>query len=245
VCGIVGLVGEVDRALLERITDTLAHRGPDGRGVVVGDGWGFGHRRLSIIDLAGGAQPMASLDEAHTITFNGEIYNYVELRAQLVRLGHAFRTASDTEVLLAAYREWGDDLVAHLDGMFAFAIWDEPRRRLFVARDHVGVKPLYWAQRGAMVAFASEPKALLACPWVDRALDPVALDAYVDLLYVPPPLSMFAGIRQLAPGSRLVWHAGEVEVARYWDAEPTLDHRHDLDAWAEIAEPLVRDAIRI
>src|SRR5690349_6475938 len=115
-CGIAGVVGEVDRALLERMTDTLAHRGPDGRGVATGDGWGFGHRRLSIIDLAGGAQPMASADDAHTITFNGEIYNYIELRVQLQRLGHAFRTASDTEVLLAAYRQWGDDMLAHVNG---------------------------------------------------------------------------------------------------------------------------------
>jgi asparagine synthase (glutamine-hydrolysing) len=227
------------------MTDALAHRGPDGRGLSGGAGWGFGHRRLSIIDLAGGAQPMASADGTHTITFNGEIYNYIELRAQLERLGHAFRTASDTEVLLAAYREWGDDMVAHVNGMFAFGLWDEPRQRLLLMRDHVGVKPLYWAQRGRMLAFASEPKALLACPWVDRALDPIALDAYVDLLYVPPPLSMFAGIRQLPPGHRLVWDDGVVTVARYWDAEPTVDGLHDLETWAEIAEPLVRDAIRL
>ncbi len=244
-CGIAGIVGEVDRALLDRMTDTLAHRGPDGRGVATGDGWGFGHRRLSIIDLAGGAQPMASADDAHTITFNGEIYNYVELRAQLQRLGHAFRTASDTEVLLAAYRQWGDGMLAHLNGMFAFGLWDAPKKRLLLARDHVGVKPLYWAQRGRMLAFASEPKALLVCPWIDRALDPVALDAYVDLLYVPPPLSMFAGIRQLPPGHALVWDDGRLEVRRWWDAEPAIDPRPDLETWAEIAEPVVRDAIRI
>ncbi|HET6585824.1 MAG TPA: asparagine synthase (glutamine-hydrolyzing), partial [Nannocystaceae bacterium] len=166
-------------------------------------------------------------------------------RAQLARLGHSFRTASDTEVLLAAYRQWGDDLVAHLNGMFAFGLWDEPRRRLLVVRDHVGVKPLYWARRGRTLAFASEPKALLACPWIDRALDPVALDAYVDLLYVPPPLSMFAGIAQLAPGHTLVWHDGDARVARYWDAPPTSDQSHDLESWAEMAEPLVRDAIRV
>ncbi|MBX7082539.1 MAG: asparagine synthase (glutamine-hydrolyzing) [Nannocystaceae bacterium] len=252
-CGIAGLVldprrpGAVDRALLDRMTDSLAHRGPDGRGVEIGPGFGLGHRRLAIIDLSTGAQPMANADGSVWITFNGEIYNYVELRAQLQRRGHVFRTASDTEVLLAAYREWGDDLVAHTNGIFAFAIWDAPQRRLLLARDHLGVKPLYWAPPvdGSPLAFGSEPKALLCCPWVSRALDPVALDAYVDLLYVPPPLSMFAGVRQLPPGSALSWCDGELRQWRYWDAPPATDERHDLETWAEIVEPVLRDAIVI
>jgi len=244
-CGIVGLVGEVDRKLLERMTDALAHRGPDGRGVEIGGRWGFGHRRLAIIDLAGGAQPMASADGLCTITFNGEIYNYVELRAQLERHGHRFRTHSDTEVLLAAYRQWGDGMLAHLCGMFAFGLWDERAQRLWLVRDHVGVKPMYYAHAGRKLAFASEPKGLLACPWVDRSLDPAALDAYVDLFYVPPPLSIFAGIRQLPPGHWLEWKDGAVRIERYWDAVPTIDERLDLDSWVEMAEPLVRDAIRL
>lgn len=246
-CGIAGLVdptAAIDRGLLDRMTASLAHRGPDGDGVHVGDGFGFGHRRLAVIDLVASTQPMHSVDGTLSITFNGEIYNYLELRAQLVRAGHRFRTQGDTEVLLAAYREWGDDMLVHLNGMFAFAIWDHDARRLLLARDHVGVKPLYWAAgpRGAL-AFGSEPKAVLQCPWVSRELDPVALDSYVDLLYVPPPRSIFIGLRQLPPGHRLVWHDGAIDVAQWWDAEPAIDERHDEQTWAEIVEPVLRDAI--
>ncbi|MBK6922371.1 MAG: asparagine synthase (glutamine-hydrolyzing) [Deltaproteobacteria bacterium] len=253
-CGITGMIrtgGSVDAALLDRMTDSLAHRGPDGRGVHIGDGFGFGHRRLAIIDLSTGAQPMHSADGMLCITFNGEIYNYIELRAQLIRAGHRFETHSDTEVLLAAYREWGDEMFGHLDGMFAFGLWDAGRRRLLCARDHLGVKPLYYAEQRSPLegdtplSFASEPKALLQCPWVSRELDPVALDAYMDLFYVPPPLSMFRGVRQLPPGSALSWCDGKLAIWRYWDAPPTIDERHDLETWAEIVEPVLRDAIVI
>lgn len=266
-CGITGLFGEVDRDLLERMTDRLAHRGPDGRGVHVGEGWGLGHRRLAIIDLGGGGQPMHSADGRLTITFNGEIYNFLELRAQLERRGHRFATHSDTEVILAGHREWGDAVVEHLVGIFAFAIWDHDTQRAFLARDHVGVKPLYYALRGTSradalafaggcervgvpleiaapaLAFGSEPKAVLACPWVDRGIDPVALDAYVDLFYIPPPRSIFAGIWQLPPGHSMVWQHGRVRLQRFWDALPTIDESHDDQAWAEIVEPVLRDAI--
>lgn len=248
-CGIAGLVGDDvgsrDRELVDRMTDSLAHRGPDGRGVYLGDGVALGHRRLAVIDLGGGAQPMHSDDGALSITFNGEIYNYLELREQLRRLGHRFRTDSDTEVLLAAYRQWGDGMLAHCNGMFAFALWEHAARRLLIARDHVGVKPLYWAEHRGRLAFGSEPKALLACPWVSRALDPVALDAYIDLLYIPPPRSMYAGLHQLAPGHKLVWQAGQVAIERWWDALPAIDDRLDLEGWAEVVEPVLRDAILI
>jgi asparagine synthase (glutamine-hydrolysing) len=247
VCGIAGLVdprAAVDRDLLARMTATLAHRGPDGDGVYTADGVGLGHRRLAVIDLVASTQPMHSADGTLSITFNGEIYNYLELRAQLGRAGHVFRTQGDTEVLLAAYREWGDGMLAHLNGMFAFALWDHTARRLLVARDHVGVKPLYWAaDANGTLAFGSEPKAVLQCPWVDRSVDPVALDSYVDLLYVPPPRSIFAGLRQLAPGHKLVWQAGRIEVTQWWDAAPAIEARHDEQTWAEIVEPVLRDAI--
>jgi asparagine synthase (glutamine-hydrolysing) len=249
VCGIAGLVGlgvgEDERALLERMTDSLAHRGPDGRGIAIGDGWALGHRRLAVIDLGGGAQPMYGGDGSLCITFNGEIYNYIELRAQLRRLGQIIVGDSDTEVLLAAYREWGDGMLAHCNGMFAFALWDRAQQRLLIARDHVGVKPLYWSEHGGKLAFGSEPKALLHCPWVSRELDPLALDAYVDLLYIPPPRSIFAGLRQLPPGHKLVWQAGRAEVSCWWDAPPLTDDRHDLEGWAEVVEPVLRDAIII
>jgi asparagine synthase (glutamine-hydrolysing) len=246
-CGITGLVGDVDAARLQRMTDSLRHRGPDADGIHVGQGWGFGHRRLSIIDLSGGAQPMATADERLWITYNGEIYNFATLRQQLQDLGHEFRTHSDTEVLLLGYRQWGEGLLSRLNGMFAFAIWDEQTRRLFVARDRVGIKPLYWASYtgpdGPALAFASEPKALLACPGVSRELDVVALDAYLDLLYVPPPLSMFRGIRQLPPGHHLVWQDGEAKVSRYWDAEPAPESGRSVDEWAEELAPILEDAI--
>ncbi len=242
-CGITGMVGFADRSLLATMTATLRHRGPDADGLQLGEGWGFGHRRLSIIDLEGGAQPMQSADGSCWVTFNGEIYNFRELRAQLEARGHAFSTRSDTEVLLASYREWGDDCVDHLLGMFAFGLWDESRRRLLLVRDRVGVKPLYYARLDGALAFGSEPKALLPVPGVSRELDPLALDAYLDLYYVPPPLSMFAGIRQLPPGHTLVWQDGAVTIRRYWDAEPAVIERRSLDEWAEIVAPLLEDAI--
>jgi asparagine synthase (glutamine-hydrolysing) len=248
-CGITGMVGMADRELLATMTATLRHRGPDADGLQLGEGFGLGHRRLSIIDLEGGAQPMASPDGTCWVSYNGEIYNFRELRAQLAARGHAFTTRSDTEVLLAAYREWGDACVEHFLGMFAFGLWDGTKRRLLLARDRVGVKPLYYAildgtaVRGGALVFGSEPKALLPVPGVSRALDPVALDAYLDLYYVPPPLSMFEGIRQLPPGHLLVWHDGAVEIRRWWDAEPAVIEGRSLEEWAEIVQPVLEDAI--
>ncbi len=246
-CGITGLVGDADRQLLARMTATLRHRGPDADGLAVGEGWGFGHRRLSIIDLSGGAQPMWTPDESLCVTYNGEVYNFATLRKQLQGHGHVFATHSDTEVLLYAYRQWGEAMVQRLNGMFAFAIWDAKARRLFAARDRVGIKPLYWARwdgaDGPQLAFASEPKALLQCPGVSRALDVVALDAYLDLLYVPPPHSMFAGISQLPPGHTLTFVDGKVTVRRYWDAPPEPESGRTVDEWAEELAPLLEDAI--
>ncbi|MEM7156184.1 MAG: asparagine synthase (glutamine-hydrolyzing) [Myxococcota bacterium] len=246
-CGITGMVGFSDPSLLEAMTASLRHRGPDAYGYAHGDGWALGHRRLSIIDLEGGAQPMASADRGQWVSYNGEVYNFRELRAQLEDLGHTFESRSDTEILLVAHRQWGDAMLDHLGGMFAFALWDEDERRLLLARDRVGIKPLYYAvfqgPQGPALAFGSEPKALLACPQVSRALDPVAVDAYLDLYYVPPPLSMFEGIRQLPPGHTLTWKDGEIEIRRYWDAEPAIVPQHSLETWAEIVAPVLEDAI--
>ena len=243
-CGITGMVGRVDRDLLDRMTGTLVHRGPDAGQLHVGDDFGLGHRRLSIIDIEGGAQPMMSEDAQTLISYNGEIYNFEDLRLTLERLGHVFRTRSDTEVLLEGYREWGDGVLDRINGMFAFAVWDAAKQRLLLARDRVGIKPLYWAKLpGEGLAFGSEPKALLEHPDVSRELDPAALDAYLDLLYVPPPLSMFAGIRQLAPGCKVVWQRGELEVSRWWDARPAVDVERSAEAWAEVVAPVLEDAI--
>lgn len=245
-CGITGVVGWVDADALARMTETVRHRGPDADGVHIGDRWGFGHRRLSIIDLEGGVQPMASADGRYFISFNGEIYNFEDLRRTLTNLGHRFRTRSDTEVLLVAYAEWGDAMLDRLNGMFALAVWDDENRRLLLARDRVGIKPLYYAplpRRSGAIAFGSEPKVLLALPDVSRALDVVALDAYLDLLYVPPPLSMFEGIRQLPPGCTLVWQDGAFTVQRYWDAKPAINASWSAQMWAEAVAPVLEDAI--
>jgi len=242
-CGITGIVGRVDADVLQQMTDTLRHRGPDAQGTHVGDRWGLGHRRLSIIDLDGGVQPMATEDGRYFVSYNGEIYNFADLRTELAEAGFVFQTRSDTEVLLAAYAQWGDAMLDRLNGMFAFAIWDDQERRLLLARDRVGIKPLYYAELADALAFGSEPKALLPLPGVSRELDLVAVDAYLDLLYVPPPLSMFAGVRQLAPGCKLVWQDGETTVSRWWDARPAINERWSAEQWAEAVAPVLEDAI--
>lgn len=242
-CGIAGIVGSPSQVELDAMVRSLQHRGPDAHGVNGGEGWGFGHARLSIIDLETGAQPMRSACGRIWVTFNGEIYNYKELRRRLEQRGHSFATQSDTEVLLAGYSEWGERLVEHLNGMFAFAIWDEAQRQLTLARDRVGIKPLYYATHEERLAFASEPKALLEHPWVGRSLNLAALDAYLDLGYVPPPHSMFRDLRQLRPGHVLTWRNGELQERCYWDARPSPIRGRSLDEWAEEIEPVLVDAI--
>ncbi|MBL9107159.1 MAG: asparagine synthase (glutamine-hydrolyzing) [Myxococcales bacterium] len=249
-CGIAGIVGRHDPDLLAAMTASLRHRGPDGDGLFTDPHGpvGLGHRRLAIIDLAAGAQPMASPDGRAVITYNGETYNYAALRRELLAAGAIFNTESDTEVLLVAYQRWGPALLERLRGMFAFALWDSDTKTLFIARDRLGIKPLYYATLAdGTLLFGSEPKALLRCPEVDRGLDLTSLDAYLDLYYVPPPRSIFRGIRQLPPGHSLTWHKGQVIIKRWWDpaprpADPGLD---SLDAWAEATEPVLREAVKL
>jgi asparagine synthase (glutamine-hydrolysing) len=233
-CGIVGVFNfasttrPVTDELIARMRDTMAHRGPDDCGLWVrGKGnVGLGHRRLSIIDLSpDGRQPMASEDQAVWITFNGEIYNFAELRRDLERRGHRFRSHTDTEVIVHLYEEHAERCLDQLDGMFAFALWDEGRERLFLARDRLGVKPLYYAQVGGTFLFASEIKAILAHPAVSRDIDPEALYHYLTFRTTPAPLTMFAGIRKLPAGCYLTCdRSGSVRVTRYWDALATA-HR--------------------
>lgn len=187
----------------------LAHRGPDGEGVEAGSGWGLGHRRLAVIDVEGGRQPMANEDESVWVVFNGEIYNHRALRRKLEARGHAFRTRCDTEVLVHLYEERGTDLVEDLEGMFAFAIWDERRRRLLLARDRVGEKPLYFYFDGTRFAFASEVKALLALPWFEREIRPEAIDEYLTYQFVPGPGTIWKNVERVQPGERLVVVPGE------------------------------------
>jgi asparagine synthase (glutamine-hydrolysing) len=220
-CGISGFVngrGEAaDRETLARMTATLAHRGPDGEGLYVNGPVALGHRRLSIIDPAGGAQPMANEDGSVWVTYNGELYNEFALRDGLTRRGHVYRTASDTESLVHLYEEEGETFAARLNGMFALAVWDATRRRLVLARDRMGQKPLYFAETpGGGLVFGSEPKALLAHPDVPRRLDPEGLARYLFYEYVPAPNSIWAGIRKLPPAHTLVWDDGRVTLRRYW-----------------------------
>jgi asparagine synthase (glutamine-hydrolysing) len=220
ICGVMELGGKpVDEVLLTAMNDTMAHRGPDGAGVHVEGPVGLGHRRLSIIDLGGGRQPMSTPDGRLTVVFNGEIYNYQELKAELSSKGHVFQTQSDTECLLYGYREWGEDFVAKLRGMFAFALWDQDEQRLVLARDRLGKKPLYYHLGPERLVFGSELKAVLAHGSVDRSLDPDALSAYLSFGYVPAPLSIHAGIKKLLPAHLAVLDAKGWRTKRYW----TLD----------------------
>ena len=223
-CGIAGFADiaprprtlESDRTRVTRMCDVMRHRGPDDEGVFVAPGVGLGMRRLSIIDLAGGHQPIQNEDRTISVVFNGEIYNYRELRDTLEAAGHRFSTSSDTETIVHGYEEWGDRVLSRLRGMFGIAIWDARTSTLLLARDRVGIKPLYYAEVGGRLLFGSEAKCLLANPEVDRELDPRALDHYLAYLYTPRDRSIFRGIRKLPPGHFLKVHAGRVDVAHYW-----------------------------
>ena len=223
-CGIAGKVtgGEpVDATLLRRMCDSIRHRGPDGEGIHLDGNVGLGMRRLAIIDLVTGDQPLASEDGQVVAVFNGEIYNHLALRAELERKGHRFRGHSDGEVIVHLYEEYGSGCVERLRGMFAFAIWDAHKRRLMLARDRVGKKPLHYAVVGGSLVFASEPRTILLDPAVPRDADPRAIDAFLVNQYVPHDLSGFRALSKLPPGSRLLWcPGGEPRVERYW----TLDY---------------------
>ena len=257
-CGIVGVL-QFDsgrRAPLRepdivRLRDCLAHRGPDGMGVwVAPDGQvGLGHRRLAIIDLTpSGVQPMSDANGRIWLTYNGEIYNHAELRRDLEALGHRFRSAgSDSEVIIYAYRQWGIDAVQRFRGMFAFALWDADLRRLWLVRDRVGIKPLYYTTQAGRLLFASEIKALLADRDVPRQIDEGALFQYLTFLTSPAPETLFANIRKLAGGSMLLVHGdGRVEERRYWDAvrasAPVTGT--DEEIAAELLH-LLRDSVRL
>ncbi|MFL5410993.1 MAG: asparagine synthase (glutamine-hydrolyzing) [Myxococcales bacterium] len=241
-CGISGFLNRdsnrpADGALVRRMTDVIVHRGPDGDGHFVEGPIALGHRRLSIIDLSqNGAQPMQNEDGKVTVTFNGEIYNYLSLREELLAKGHVFRSRCDTEVLVHGYEEWGASLPERLVGMFAFAIWDSRNQRLFLARDRLGKKPLYYHLGKDRLLFGSEVKSLLCDPDVPRELDDEALDLYLSARYVPAPLTMFAGIQKLLPASCAVYEKGELRVRRYWKCE--YPDRPDSRSSDELAREL-------
>ena len=243
-CGIAGIfhletAKPVDPARLKKMTDSMVHRGPDGSGFWTAPGVGLGHRRLSIVDLEGGAQPMATADEAQIITFNGMIYNFREVRAELEKLGHAFETTCDTEVILYAYRQWGADCLKRLNGMFAFAIFDQRTKQLFMARDRLGVKPLHYARvSDGSIIFGSELKTLLANPLLRREPNIQAVDDYLAFGYVPDQTSLVKGVKKLPAGHYLLLEQGkpEPQPVRYWDMD--FSQRHQASA-ADLEEELV------
>jgi asparagine synthase (glutamine-hydrolysing) len=249
-CGICGVISRdksypVTKQLLRTMNDQMRHRGPDDAGIYLDDLAGLAMRRLSIVDLATGHQPIANEDQSLWIVFNGEIYNHLDIRRQLEAKGHHFTTQSDTEAILHGYEEYGDEVVQHLNGMFAFAIWDSRRQRLFVARDRVGIKPLYYYPGSERFFFASELKALLAHPDVPREIDFTALDHFLTLEYIPSPLSIFKNIYKLPPGHRLILESGqEPRLEQYWNI--VFQPRQMSQATAvEALTDLIRDAVKI
>jgi asparagine synthase (glutamine-hydrolysing) len=252
-CGFVGYLGGVEPAaaekLLRRMTDSIAHRGPDEQGLFVCPSAGLGHARLSVVGLGDGQQPMASASGNLHIAFNGEIFNYVELRDELKARGRRFRTGSDTEVILHLYEEMGPDCVDVMNGDFAFAIWDEPRQRMFLARDRMGVRPLFYTEVRGALYFASEVKALLQVPGFTAELDEVALDQIFTLWAPIAPRTAFKNVRELEPGFVMIADRGGLTTRPYWqldfpDAETSRAPR-DEKAAAEELRALLTDATRI
>ncbi|WP_166831450.1 asparagine synthase (glutamine-hydrolyzing) [Thalassoroseus pseudoceratinae] len=255
-CGIAGAFWSGDgeplsEELLHRMTSTLRHRGPDADGFHLTSedqfgGAALGHRRLSIIDIGGGKQPLCNEDETVWVSFNGEIYNYRELRSDLQSRGHQFRTDSDTEVIVHAYEEYGDDCVDHFRGMFVFAIWDTRKHRGLIARDRIGQKPLFYREHAGRVVFASELKALLQLPDAVRELNPAAVDAYLQYQYVPHPMCILKGYAKLPPAHRMTFEGGKLSIERYWSPpyERPIDQKVQSD-WSEHLRETLTEAVRL
>ena len=247
-CGIFGFSGFIEDGLLSRMGDSLAHRGPDGRGCYQDEAHRFymGMRRLSIIDLEGGSQPIYNEDHSMAVCFNGEIYNYIELHDQLVQRGHTFRTRSDTEVIVHAYEEWGRECLKQFNGMFAFALHDSRTGETFFARDRCGQKPFYYHRNNGRFVFASEVKAILECAQVPRACNVPAIDAYLALRYVPEPRTMFQDIFTLPAAHFLLLNDdGSVMIQRYWDV-PIFQGEYPADSvLLDEAEAMLRNAVRL
>jgi asparagine synthase (glutamine-hydrolysing) len=246
-CGICGFFSQ-DSTLssdkLEHMNNTLTRRGPDEGGSFQAPGVGIAMRRLSIIDLHGGRQPIHNEDSTVWVVFNGEIYNYRELRVELQQRGHRFETNTDTEVIVHLYEEYGENLVEHLRGMFAFSLWDARRSRAVIARDRLGIKPLFYAQVDGTLVFGSEIKAVLASGIVDQKLDYQALDAFMTYTYIPAPLTIYRDVRKLEPGHILVWESGKLEDRQYWDLDVTQpDFDADEQTWVERFDRAIEDAV--
>jgi asparagine synthase (glutamine-hydrolysing) len=230
-CGICGKLNfdpqePVERELLSRMMDLIRHRGPDGSGEYRSGPVGLGHRRLSIIDLNTGDQPMSNEDGTVWVVYNGEIYNFLELRSELQARGHKFKSTTDTEVIVHLYEEIGEECVVRLRGMFAFALWDERKQLLLLARDRVGIKPLYFTETGKALLFASELKSILADPSVECRINPCAIDRFLTFYYLPGSETLFEGILKLGPGHYLIARNGKLALRQYWDLKFEVGHPH-------------------
>ena len=244
-CGIAGYLGKGSDDLLKAMSSAQAHRGPDDFGLHLGEEFGLAHRRLAIIDLAGGKQPMLS-PQGDVLVFNGEIYNFREIRNDLEQMGHKFSTRSDTEVLLQSYRQWGRDCLQRLRGMFSFALWDNQARQLFIARDRVGIKPLYYCWHNGVFYFASEVKALLEIPGFQRRLNRQALPLYLAFRYTPGSQTLFEGISKLEPGHCMAVKPGNTpEITRYWQLTFAIDEKPGESQWKERFWNTFQEAVRL
>jgi len=249
-CGIAGIYNfktlkPVTQSLVRAMTDTLVHRGPDDEGFYLSDGIGLGHRRLSIIDLAAGHQPISNEDGTIWVVFNGEIYNFGDLHDSLVKKGHIFKTKSDTEVIVHLYEEMGEECFRDLRGMFAIAIWDQRKKTLLLARDRVGKKPLYYHYDGTRVVFGSEIKAILQVPGISRDIDLDALSDYFSFLYVPAPKSIFKSIRKILPGHYLVVSPQGLRETEYWDLSFSQVEELTEKEWCEKLVDSFQEAVRL
>ena len=246
-CGITGFVGQRAemQQILQEMMDLIAHRGPDGQGQFVEGPAALGQRRLSIIDLEGGKQPMFNEDENLVVVFNGEIYNFQELSEELKAAGHAFATRSDTEVLLHGYEQWGKDLLPRLRGMFAFAIWDRSAQTLFCARDHFGIKPLYYYQaEDGTLLFGSEIKSFLAHPSFKKELNRDQLELYLSYQYSPGENTFFKGVKKLLPAHWMEWKEGSLTVERYWQPEFSPEDSRTLEEWEQDLSDAMKESVQ-
>lgn len=248
-CGICGIYDRSGKPVLQdalaRMNSAIGHRGPDGEGQYLNGNVALGHRRLSIIDLEGGTQPMGNEDDSIQVVFNGEIYNFVELRAELQGFGHVFKTMSDTETIVHAYEQWGIDCVNRFNGMFAFALFDAKKRSVFLARDHLGIKPLYYTVVGSQVLFASEIKALLQHPQFQRDVDIDALSELFTFRFVPSPKTLFRNIFRLPPGYRMQIDVNQLSISRYWNHVPQFRQNWREEELIEEYLALLKDSIKI
>ncbi len=245
-CGIVGFTGQTDnkQAVIKAMADAIKHRGPDGEGYFCDDGVALGHRRLSIIDLEGGAQPLYNEDENLVLVFNGEIYNFHALRDELIACGHTFKTHSDSEVLLHGYEEWGKALPEKLRGMFAFAIWDRKAKELFAARDPFGIKPFYYDARGGKLLFASEIKAFLHHPDFQKTFNEKQLPLYLSCQYSPGETTFFEGVYKLLGGHRLFWKDGQLKIERYFEPKFVPDTEKTEEEWIDAIDTVMEDSVK-